>query len=263
MTASHAQPLTSAPGTTFRLLNLPPVGSDIVKIVGECACDRTPEHVWLATLETFALGVRCPICPRKSLGKVTLDVTDPELSKQLVSPAEATEVTRGSDRKLLWRCSANRDHSDWWARVSGRVGCNTRLPKGCPECQKMSKAELAVLDGLRECAPPGTSVLARTFPVVNADGKSLQLDFYVPEFRFAIEVNGSQHYRPVTWGSRTQDEAEERFIVQKTYDRQRQEWCDAHDVKLVVIHAPDRRPLAEMKAEAGTALIDRMRTLLR
>lgn len=66
--------------------------------------------------------------------------------------------------------------------------------------------------------------------------QSLHLDFYIPQWHVAIEINGAQHYRPVNWtGDEPQAEAEHRFAIQKQNDYKKQLLCNRHGVYLISV----------------------------
>ena len=96
------------------------------KILWQCS----KSHEWMALVNSRSSGVGCPYCSnRKTLtGFNDLATTNPELAKE-VSPnskIKATEVTLGSENKLLWICSKGHE---WKAVVKDRS-----KGKGCPYC---------------------------------------------------------------------------------------------------------------------------------
>ena len=96
------------------------------KILWQCSNG----HEWEDEVNHRSNGRGCPYCSNKKIliGFNDLATTNPKLAKE-VSPnskIKATEVTAGSNKKLLWICS--RGH-EWEAVVSSRSnGC------GCPKC---------------------------------------------------------------------------------------------------------------------------------
>lgn len=87
-------------------------------------------HEWEATVNGRSQGKGCPYCSNNKIlvGFNDLVTTNPELAKQ-VSPnskIKATEVTKGSSKKLLWRCSKGHE---WKAIVASRS-----QGSGCPYC---------------------------------------------------------------------------------------------------------------------------------
>ena len=91
-------------------------------------CDN--HHEYNARVSDRYMGGGCPYCSNRKLlpGFNDLAAVNPGLAKE-VSPnskIKATEVTSGSEKKLLWRCS---NGHEWGARVRDRSRGN-----GCPYC---------------------------------------------------------------------------------------------------------------------------------
>lgn len=65
---------------------------------------------------------------------------------------------------------------------------------------------------------------------------NLTLDFYLPQLRLAVEVNGPQHY-----GMNSRFHASRRdYFEQRRRDANKGEWCRLNNVRLVVLcHADD------------------------
>lgn len=76
-------------------------------------------------------GNGCPICSghRVQTGDNDLGTTHPELAEQLVDPEQAKHVSKGSEKKLAWRCRDDPLHV-WTAAVFNRVAGN-----GCAVCE--------------------------------------------------------------------------------------------------------------------------------
>ena len=90
-------------------------------------------HEWEATVNHRSRdrGRGCPYCSNRRLltGFNDLATTNPKLAKE-VSPnskIKATEVTAGSNKKLLWKCGKGHE---WESSVKSRA----ILDSGCPYC---------------------------------------------------------------------------------------------------------------------------------
>lgn len=59
----------------------------------------------------------------------------------------------------------------------------------------------------------------------------LSYDFYLPDFRIAIEYNGIQHYKPVDYFG-----GDERFLKQKICDDKKQQISNEQNIKLIIIN---------------------------
>ena len=87
-------------------------------------------HEWTAAVKWRTRGDNCPYCSGRKIavGDNDLATVNPKLASE-VSPKskiKATEVTAGSRKKLLWRCTRNHE---WTATVANRSNGNN-----CPYC---------------------------------------------------------------------------------------------------------------------------------
>lgn len=67
------------------------------------------------------------------------------------------------------------------------------------------------------------------FPCV---GEGLHLDFFIPQKKLAVEVQGSQHYK----FNRFFHADKNAFARQKANDSRKSRWCQLNDIQLVVIN---------------------------
>lgn len=118
--------------------------------------------------------------------------------------------------------------------------------------------KIITLDGIRQSWNPGGEVvridskprsqlhiaarelLLQLLPTIDAKEevpipitrmKTLYLDFYIPLFKWAIEVHGEQHYKFVSHFHATAAG----FITQRKNDQAKQEWCELNGIKLIVL----------------------------
>jgi len=84
-------------------------------------------HHWQASPKARRGGSGCPVCSNNEVrvGVNDLATVDPELAKQLVQ-GETLLLSRGSTKKVLWKCHL--DH-EWKASVADRSA-----GQGCPIC---------------------------------------------------------------------------------------------------------------------------------
>lgn len=74
---------------------------------------------------------------------------------------------------------------------------------------------------------PG-DIICEEFPCV---GEGLQLDFFIPRKKVAVEVQGRQHNEFVEFFHGTA----EGFKAQKARDSRKEEWCELNGIRLVKI----------------------------
>lgn len=88
-------------------------------------CDRG--HRWTANVSDRATGTECPVCTNRVVLRGTNDLatTHPDLAADAWG-WDPSAVSRGSDKRKLWRCA---EGHEWTTSVANRVG-----GKGCPSC---------------------------------------------------------------------------------------------------------------------------------
>lgn len=70
---------------------------------------------------------------------------------------------------------------------------------------------------------------------INSDYKSKKecLDWVIKELKVAIEIDGEHHFKPVTYGGITKEEAESNFMFQIRRDTNKDFYCEKADWKLI------------------------------
>ena len=148
-----------------------------------------------------------------------LATTNPTLAKE-VSPnskIKATEVTAGSDKKLLWRCSKGHE---WEASVYSRS-----KGIGCPRCSG-SKMEENLAQLIKTLLPENTIILRNDRKLI----KPYELDILIPDLNLAFEFNGDYwHSDKIIKKRRPQFESSKQFDEFKKHE------CDNKGVKLFFV----------------------------
>ena len=94
-------------------------------------------HHWQARIGHRGNGIGCPYCSGRCpiKGENDLQTVNPLLAQEWNynknTDVQPTELTKGSNQKVWWRCSKGHE---WQASVSSRVRGN-----GCPHCYKESR----------------------------------------------------------------------------------------------------------------------------
>lgn len=101
---------------------------------------------------------------------------------------------------------------------------------GCPVCRE-SKGEKKIREILKNLGIKfeGQGKFDKCIGIC----KTLPFDFYLPDYKIAIEFDGKQHFEPV-FGS-TEEKRLERFADRKNKDRIKNNYCESHDIKLIRI----------------------------
>ena len=68
-------------------------------------------------------------------------------------------------------------------------------------------------------------------PIKIEGRKKLFLDFYIPQFKYAIEVNGQQHYSFSALFHKNRMD----FLKAKTRDVEKATWCEVNNIDLLVL----------------------------
>ena len=113
-------------------------------------CEKNHEWESIASSQVISKANGCPVCSGKKVvsGINDIQTSHPKLVKEwhpvLNLPTLVTEITRGSRRKVWWRCGSGHE---WQAQVANR----TSLGHGCPYCngQKVLPGE----NDLKSLAP--------------------------------------------------------------------------------------------------------------
>ena len=136
-----------------------------------------------------------------------------------------------SDSLLKLKCNCGNIFYRTWDNLKQNKGIR------CDNClQIMSNNEKNIEDYLIE----NNLIYCKQFVFENCvNERSLKFDFYLPNEKIAIEVNGEQHYFPVRFGGITLSKAQENFKKQKIRDDIKKEYCIKNNIKLLIISYKD------------------------
>jgi hypothetical protein len=138
-----------------------------------------------------------------------------------------------------WKCR-KKGHPPFWRSYSVISKNNF-----CPECS----------DGLSEriCRAAATQLFGVPFKksplplqdVQGVGGRRLVFDAYNASLKLAVEHNGLQHYQPVRFGSKTENEAVAAFRKQQEHDNRRRAYCKAKGITLIEVPELGRKTKVE------------------
>ena len=63
----------------------------------------------------------------------------------------------------------------------------------------------------------------------------LPFDFFLPEYKLLIEIDGEGHYRPCHFNQISDDKARETFIITKKHDKIKDDYCANNKIALLRI----------------------------
>ena len=178
-------------------------------------------HDWMATVVDRSRGVSCPYCSNQKVlpGFNDLATVNPELAKQ-VSPdsrIKAEDVTAGSEKKILWRCSKGHE---WLARAYSRSNGND-----CPKCSG-SKMEENLVQLIKSLLPEHMKILRNDRKVI----RPYELDILVPSLDLAFEFNGTYWHSDKMIRARRSS-----FPSSKAFDDFKKAECAKQGVKLFFV----------------------------
>lgn len=81
---------------------------------------------------------------------------------------------------------------------------------------------------------------------VNIDGHRYRFDFYLPDYNLMIEYDGEHHYNPVTYGTLTDEEAENNLERRQKFDRIKDNYCYRNNINLLRIPYWEKRNIEEI-----------------
>lgn len=148
---------------------------------GECS------HEWKVSIGKRTEGSRCPYCSNQKvlIGFNDIWTSDSYIGTMLLTPEDGYKYTRGSKKKLNWKCL------DCGDTIKNKPIVDIRL-KGltCPRCSDgISFGEKFIYNLLR-----GANIeFEREWSPKWLQGK--RYDFYLPKHNWIIEVHGEQHFK--------------------------------------------------------------------
>jgi hypothetical protein len=126
-------------------------------------CTKDPEHAWPAAVRQRTKGTGCPFCAGKRVTPAgSLAAYSPEAAAKwhptLNGRLTPDQVTRGSGRKVWWRCDVDPQHV--W---QGPIHHVVKSGRGCPFC---AGKHATPKNSLAECFP---AIAREWHPTLNGD----------------------------------------------------------------------------------------------
>ena len=181
-------------------------------------------HIWISSPVKRIKGMNCPYCSHKRLltGFNDLMTLNPKLAQEwhpTKNSIKPTEVLPNCNKKVWWLCSQNHE---WEASIINR----NRKHYGCPICTKIKKESIGERL-IKEFLEDNNIAYQREVPI-NDVISTLYLDFLTPYG--AIEFDGEQHFRPVSWFGGNQG-----FINTQNRDKRKNKYCKTNNIPLLRI----------------------------
>ena len=186
-------------------------------------------HEWNAAVKSRAYGGNCPYCENRRVlpGFNDLATANPELAAQVSpnSPFKATEVTSGSNKKLLWVCSTC--GREWALPVKA-------MKKGrrCIECTRTfleSRWEKEMQGFVGSLLPAGMEYHKNDRSLIFP----LELDLLIPDLKMAFEFNGNY------WHSEAVIRKNTKYTSAKQYHEKKKNMATQKGVELLFVWESD------------------------
>lgn len=191
-------------------------GYRVEDIIWKC---NTCKHEWKKSIREKLRHGDCPKC--NSLLMVYPDIAS-EWHPKLNGNINPEDVSYGSNINAWWLCGNGH-------KFKSPVSRRTNMKTGCPKC-KSSKGEKRIRDFLIK----NNISFETQIPIKNKNGK-LFLDFYLHDYRLAIEYDGEQHFYPVDFAGKGEKWAKREFDKIKKRDKAKNKYCKENNINLLRI----------------------------
>jgi len=190
----------------------------------EYTCSLHPNTIQKITYNNLQRGHGCAYCA----GNVKFTYDD---VRRLFESKNYTLISleyKNSKTKLEYICNAHPEHTQKITVDALNAG------KGCQDCwggrnSKLSKAIESVLIN--------RNVIFYKEHRFNDCRLELPLafDFYLPDFNMCIEVDGQQHFKPVTFRNMSREQAQKEYEKTIARDAAKDDYCKKKDIRLLRI----------------------------
>ena len=192
-------------------------------------------YEWEAVPNTL-LNNKNPGCPKCSH---RIPVTEEEFIERLNSVNNKIEYKGGFNgmlKKIPFKC---KECGYEWENTPNAI---VNQYKGCPKCLS-SHGEKRIINYLES---KGIEYKRQYSFEDCAYIKSLRFDFFIPLANIAIEYDGQQHFMPIKFGGKNDNNAEFRFEETKRRDNIKNQYCKSNDIKLIRIPYTDFNKIEEI-----------------
>lgn len=188
------------------------------------------KHEWEARIYSRTLGRGCPFCAGQKICPCnSVAGKNPELAKEwhpTKNKFKPEEIALYSRKVAVWRCSRKGCGREWKDKISKRAQGSL----GCPTCKgRYSHGEKNV-----EAKLERKGIIFSSQKKISYQGSNMFLDFYLPDYNVAIEFDGIQHFKPISYfGGKI------KFQRQQLLDQYKNFYCTENKIPLLRIHYLD------------------------
>ena len=186
---------------------------------------------WITSWRNISRKRGCPFCASIKVGKKNnFGIIFPELltewdfKKNIINPYK---IMPYSTKRIFWICEKCKNCWDTklYSRTFSSNGSN------CPKCSS-SKGEIQVEKFLNK----NNFSYLREYKFENCKYKKpLQFDFYIPNIKTALEYQGEQHFKIVSFGEKDKQKSKKLFDQLLIRDDIKREYCVNNNIRLLEI----------------------------
>lgn len=195
----------------------------------KCKCNIC-NNEWSTVATNLINGKGCPSCGlKRRISAITKSHEEFVSQMRKINPDIAI-IGDYVNTSVPIKCRCKIDNNIWDATPA-----NLLRGTACPACQN-SHGEKAVSDVLNDL---GIKYVTQYRFVDCKKIRTLPFDFYLPDFSTCIEYDGQQHYRPVTFGGCTIEQAIDAHARTKENDHIKNQYCQNNNINLIRIKYSD------------------------
>ena len=207
----------------------------------QCSCHRFNNRVDVMTVSFDSSGdyvcrfcAGHEICPHDSV-KARCPELVAEYVPELNPGIDLEKISTGSDIKVIWKCLVDPSHPNWRAQICSRARYNKT---GCPTCNE-SKLEKTC----RVILQKHGIVYEHQWEFLDCKHiQCLPFDFYLPQIRILIEVDGKQHFVIVNFNG---NHDPNRLVNIQRNDNIKNEYTRKNNIHLLRISYSEKERLEE------------------
>lgn len=202
-------------------------------------CIICPEHgEFYQTPHHHLKGHGCPLCANQVISEKKKLTQDEFISKAKIIHSDKYDYSKveyvDCKTKIKIICPT---HGEFRQYPSYHLNGN-----GCPFCNE-SHIEREVKNTLEKYKIEFNQ--KKHFPWLK-NKQEMELDFYLPTIKVAIEVQGRQHYEPVSFGCKNSDKVQQRFNEQIKRDKKKKKLCEEHGIKMIYINFNEKKDIEKI-----------------
>lgn len=209
----------------------------------KCKC-KVCEHEWQVTANNLLRGRGCPKCSKKRAAQKQTMTTEEFTTKLYqINPNIVTlEVYTNSVTKI--KCKCKKCEHEWSV-----IPASLLQGSGCPKCN-ISKGEKRITQYLDNLGINYIYDMPYFKDLVGTGGGLLRPDFIIPSLKIWIEFDGRQHFEPVDFTSKwNEQQLQEQFKIVQQNDQIKNQYAKDNNWTLIRIPFTEYDNIEQILAE--------------